>query len=157
MGVGGQRQSPAVLPPWKTRYLLCRRLGGLQGRSERVRKISPPPGFNPQTLQPVASRYTDWAIPALLSVGHVKILVYSASTESEETLHRRIFYACQTIHNPSGTFERGATVHHRMCPYLHLYRGRTFWAFVANCDLINNKNSTVMKLGTCILNVFGQL
>jgi hypothetical protein len=25
---------------------------------------SPPPGFDPRTVQPVASRYTDWAIPA---------------------------------------------------------------------------------------------
>jgi hypothetical protein len=30
-----------------------------------VRKISPPPGFDPRTVQPVASRYTDWAIPGL--------------------------------------------------------------------------------------------
>jgi hypothetical protein len=27
-------------------------------------KISPPPGFNPRTVQPVTSRYTDGAIPA---------------------------------------------------------------------------------------------
>jgi hypothetical protein len=27
-------------------------------------KISPPPGFDPQTVQPLASRYTDYAIPA---------------------------------------------------------------------------------------------
>ena len=39
-------------------------LGGYQGRSGRVRKISPPPGFDPRTVQPVASRYTDWAILA---------------------------------------------------------------------------------------------
>jgi hypothetical protein len=26
-----------------------------------VRKISPPPGFDPWTIQPVASPYTDWA------------------------------------------------------------------------------------------------
>jgi hypothetical protein len=26
-----------------------------------VWKISPPPGFNPRTVQPVASRYTNWA------------------------------------------------------------------------------------------------
>ena len=45
----------------KTRYPLYRRLGGPQGRSGQVRKISPPPGFDPQTVQPVASRYTDWA------------------------------------------------------------------------------------------------
>ena len=27
-----------------------------------VRNISPPPGFDPQTVQPVDSRYTDYAI-----------------------------------------------------------------------------------------------
>ena len=30
-----------------------------QGPSGEVRKISPPSGFDPRTLQPVASRYTD--------------------------------------------------------------------------------------------------
>ena len=64
MGVGGQRHAPAALPPGKTRYQLYRRLGGPQGGFGRVRKISPPPGFDPRTVQPVASRYTDWAIPA---------------------------------------------------------------------------------------------
>ena len=64
MGVGGQHHSPAALPPGKTRYPLYRRLGGPQGRSELVRKISRPPGFAPRTVQPVASRYTDWAIAA---------------------------------------------------------------------------------------------
>ena len=48
----------------KTRYPLCRRLGGPQGRSGRVRKILPPPGFDPRIVQPVASHYTDCAIPA---------------------------------------------------------------------------------------------
>jgi hypothetical protein len=38
--------------------------GGPQGWSGLVRKISPPPGFDPRTVQPVAIRYTDWAIPA---------------------------------------------------------------------------------------------
>jgi len=64
MGVGGQRHAPAVLPPEKARYPLCRRLGGPQGRSGRVWKISPPLGFDPRTVQSVASRYTDCAILA---------------------------------------------------------------------------------------------
>jgi hypothetical protein len=52
-------------PGKETRYQLYKWLGGLQGRSGRVRKISPPlPGFDPGTFQPVASRYTDWAIRA---------------------------------------------------------------------------------------------
>ena len=63
--VGGQRHAPAALPPGKTRYPLYRRLGGPQGRSGQVRNISPQPGFDPLTVQLVASRYTDWAIPAL--------------------------------------------------------------------------------------------
>jgi len=53
MEVGAQRHAPAALPPGKTRYSFYRRLGGTQGRSGRVRKISPPPGFDPQTVQPV--------------------------------------------------------------------------------------------------------
>ena len=57
-GVGG-RHASTDLPPVKTRYPLYRSLGGPQGRSGQVRKISPPPGFDHQTVQPVASRYTD--------------------------------------------------------------------------------------------------
>jgi hypothetical protein len=63
MGLGGQGQASAALPPGKTRYSLCRRLGGSQGRSVRVRKISSPPGFDPRTVQLVASPYTDYATP----------------------------------------------------------------------------------------------
>jgi hypothetical protein len=48
----------------EARYRMYRRLGGSQCRSARVRKISPPPGFDSRTVQPVASRYADWAIPA---------------------------------------------------------------------------------------------
>ena len=35
-----------------------------QGRCGRVWKISPPPGFDSRTVHPVASRYTDYSIPA---------------------------------------------------------------------------------------------
>ena len=52
MGVAGQHHALGALPPGNTRYPFYRRLGGPQGRSERVRKISPPPGFDPQTVQP---------------------------------------------------------------------------------------------------------
>jgi hypothetical protein len=56
--------APRPLYPWeRPRYLLYRRLAGSQGGSGRVGKISSPPGFDPWTVQPVASRYADWAIP----------------------------------------------------------------------------------------------
>jgi hypothetical protein len=59
MGVGGQRQAPAALPLGMTRYPLYRRLGRSQGRSGWVLKILLPLGFDPRTVQLVASRYTD--------------------------------------------------------------------------------------------------
>ena len=45
MGVGGQRRSPTVVLPRKTRYPLYRRLGGPGGRSGRVQKWTQPAGF----------------------------------------------------------------------------------------------------------------
>jgi hypothetical protein len=60
-GEGSALRPGRFLPTGKTRYLFYRRLGGFQGRSGQVWKISPPPGFDPRTVQPVASRYADWA------------------------------------------------------------------------------------------------
>jgi len=60
-GEGSASRSGRNLPPAKTRYPLYRRLGGPQSRSGQVRKISPTPGFSPRTVQPVGSRYTDYA------------------------------------------------------------------------------------------------
>jgi hypothetical protein len=62
MGKGGQRHAPASSPPGMTRYPVYGRLGGPQGLSGRERKTSP--GLDPPTAQPVASRYTNYAIPA---------------------------------------------------------------------------------------------
>jgi hypothetical protein len=63
--MGGQRHDVAALPPGKTRYPLYK---GLDGRLLPVwtgaENLAPPPGFDPRTVQPVASSYTDWAIQA---------------------------------------------------------------------------------------------
>jgi hypothetical protein len=48
----------------ETHYPLYARLGTPQDQSEWLRKISPPPGFDPWTIQPIASCYTNYAIPA---------------------------------------------------------------------------------------------
>jgi hypothetical protein len=56
---GWSTPHPGRFTPGKDRYPLYRRLGGPQGWSERVRKMSLPPGFDPWTVQLVASRYTD--------------------------------------------------------------------------------------------------
>jgi hypothetical protein len=56
-------------PGKETRYPFCRRLGGLHSRSGRVRNTSSPPGFDPRTVQPVASRY--------ISFLHIKAKYYN--------------------------------------------------------------------------------
>jgi hypothetical protein len=61
MGVGGQCHAPATLPMGKrcsTHYT-----GGWVGPRtglDRVQNISPPLGFNPWTIQHIASHYTDY-------------------------------------------------------------------------------------------------
>jgi hypothetical protein len=64
MWLGGQRHVPSALPLGKTWYPLYRRLDGPQGRSGQVQKISPPLGFHPRIVQPVASRCTNYTIQA---------------------------------------------------------------------------------------------
>jgi hypothetical protein len=59
MRVGVQRHVLVSFSPGMNRNPFYRRLGGLQGLYGRVRKISPILGFDPRTVQPVATRYTD--------------------------------------------------------------------------------------------------
>ena len=49
-----------TLPPGETRYPFYRRLGGLQSRSGRAVNLFLT-GIRFRTVQPVVSRYTDWA------------------------------------------------------------------------------------------------
>jgi len=49
-----------TLPPGKTLYPFYRRLGGPQGRSGWAENLVPT-RIRSQTIQPIVSRYTDWA------------------------------------------------------------------------------------------------
>ena len=65
MRVGVQLHAPAALPSGKRPGTHCVEgwvgpRAGLDGWG----KFPPPPGFDPRTIQPVASRYTDYAIAA---------------------------------------------------------------------------------------------
>jgi hypothetical protein len=64
-GVVDQSHAPAASPQGETQYPLNSRVGGPQDRSGQVRRTSISLAFDPRTAQPVASRLTDCAIPAL--------------------------------------------------------------------------------------------
>jgi len=93
--VGVQDHAPAAFLPGKTRYQLYRWLGVLQGRFGAVRKISPPLGFVPQTVQPVANRYTDRVIPAHFMSVHSALHIWHAvvfhTQGTFHLLHKIIF------------------------------------------------------------------
>ena len=57
--VGRQRHAPAALPPRKTRYHCIGDWVGPRAGLDGCGKFSHPPGFDPRTVQTVASRYTD--------------------------------------------------------------------------------------------------
>jgi hypothetical protein len=57
---------------------MYRRLGGPQSRSGQVWNISPPPGFDPRTVQPVASCNTGYAIYRL---GIDKLIIFMTYNE----------------------------------------------------------------------------
>jgi hypothetical protein len=55
--------SRPLYPRERNTVPILQEAGWAAGRSERVRKISPPPKFDTRTVQPAASRYTDCASP----------------------------------------------------------------------------------------------
>jgi hypothetical protein len=65
MGVGDQRHTMGALALGKRPGTHCRG-GWVDPRAglDGCRKSRPPPGFDPRTILPMASHYTDYAIPA---------------------------------------------------------------------------------------------
>jgi hypothetical protein len=80
--------TPALFTARKdTQYRLHKRLGGSQGWSEWVRKLSSPKGSDLRTIQPVANSYTDYAVP--LDAYHITVFTYVArQTFSAECMNR---------------------------------------------------------------------
>ena len=109
LGVCGQHCASTTLLPGKTRYPLYRRLGGPQGLSGQLWKISPPPGFDPRTVQPIASLYTDYAIPA-----HRKMIV-----QTQNFGHQFIFF----FRIASVTFLRACVLFLTHALKLHFFYG----------------------------------
>jgi len=92
------------LPPGKTRYPLYRRLGGPQGRSGQVRKISPPPGFDPRSHSLYRLRY-----PAHNS--NIALYLFICSKESEWAHYRSRYHRWLiSPHHKAGNESKGKAV-----------------------------------------------
>jgi hypothetical protein len=48
---------------------------------------------------------------------------------------------------PPRDLYKDVTVHDEKRPWMHWFKWRILWAFVVKCELINNKNSIIIKLG----------
>jgi hypothetical protein len=60
----GGRDAPAAFIPGKDPVLIVQQAGWTPGPVWISAENLAPPGFDPRTFQPVASRYTDYVIPA---------------------------------------------------------------------------------------------
>jgi hypothetical protein len=68
MEVGVRRYASAAGPPRKFPGTHCTG-GGSEWTVWKTGNLLPTPRFDPRTIQPVVSRYTDYAIPALFISG----------------------------------------------------------------------------------------
>ena len=115
MAGGWLTPRPGRFIPWKeTRYSFYSRLGGPQGRSGRVWKISPPPGSDARSVQPVVSHCNDWDTLThylkIISVNEWRICIQPWGWEQEiapKALHlsTRIYtWICLLKHSFSNSF-----------------------------------------------------
>jgi len=59
MGLGGERHAPAALPPGKDPVPVVQEAGWAPEAVWTDAENLTPAGFDPRTVQPIASRYTD--------------------------------------------------------------------------------------------------
>jgi len=78
-----------TLRPGKTRYPFYRRVGGPQGRSGRAENLVPA-GIRSRIVQPVVSRYTDWATRPT-DARNYKYKIYRPDYQSSESRWGRDF------------------------------------------------------------------
>ena len=73
-------------PGKETRYPLYRRVGGSQDRSERLREVAPPPGFDPRTVQFSLLSGPDILLSSLFSKTLIRLRSsFSASDQAAHT------------------------------------------------------------------------
>ena len=93
MGVGGQRQAPAALTPREWDLVpIVQEVGWDPGPVWTGAENLALPAFDPRTVQPVASRYTDWAVTSKLTK-----YVY-ISKRNRDTKDRYVHHTDEPLH-----------------------------------------------------------
>jgi hypothetical protein len=77
MGVGGQHHAPAAFTPGKDPVPIVQEAGWAPGLVWTGAENLTPPGFDPQTVRPRASRYTDYTVPFFVEL----LVIYCESNE----------------------------------------------------------------------------
>ena len=146
---GWSTPRPGRFTPGKeARYLLYRRLGGRRGWSGRARKVQPPPGQDPQ---PVASRFTDYDIPASQNSPNWP-QKYSKVNVRKRNFKMNVGPKFHWLFFQSYDFSR------QTCPLLRLYTyfSTAFpWLTSTNCEVFSrylqtNRNTNSKKLSALV-------
>jgi len=93
---GSAARPGCTLPPGKSRYPFYRRLGGPQGRSGRAENVVPT-GIRSRTVQPVVSRYTDWATHITYIYIYIYIYLYASNKYISTLLRTKSRKLCSEI------------------------------------------------------------
>jgi hypothetical protein len=83
---GWSAPRPGRFTPGKDPVPIVQEAGWAPGRSGRVRKISPSPGFDSRTVQSVVSRYTDRATRPTLNECTVRLILQSEQLQAQVNL-----------------------------------------------------------------------
>jgi hypothetical protein len=85
-GWGVSVNSRSLFTPGKDSVLVYKKLGGTQGRSGQMRKISLSPGFDSRTVHPIARRYTGCATRFECGVGGVRHPQHTQTSSNSFTI-----------------------------------------------------------------------
>ena len=112
--------------------------------------------ISPPTLSDIEQqRLPNINSPYIYLWKHLKTTAFSALIANYETFHHRIFYAPQTI--PFATVPGNLKRWKSTWSDMHWFRLRIFWIFVVYYDLINNNNTSFVKLEKCFITVVYRL
>jgi hypothetical protein len=114
--VGGLHHALAAFLLGQTWYPSYRRLGGPQGRSAQVRKISSPPGFSPWPTQHIASCYTDWTRMSMENGHNYKMFCCDCSPFRPFNWKNRHTVYTKTVYCTSYTWVRASWIKFNNCP-----------------------------------------